>query len=33
METGHYPENYKYSSAKFYETEIDDFKLLTHYAN
>jgi hypothetical protein len=31
-----YPENYKYSSAKFYETGIDDpiaigFGLLTHY--
>lgn len=27
-----YPEDYKYSSAKFYETGIDDFGLLTHYA-
>ena len=27
-----YPEDYKYSSAKFYETGIDDFNLLTHYS-
>jgi putative transposase len=27
-----YPEDYKYSSAKFYETGIDDFGLLTHHA-
>ncbi|WP_214070354.1 transposase [Mucilaginibacter sp. dw_454] len=27
-----YPEDYKYSSAKFYETGIDDFGLLKHYA-
>ena len=26
-----YPEEYKYSSAKFYESGIDDFNLLTHY--
>jgi putative transposase len=26
----HYPEDYKYSSAKFYETGIDEFGLLTH---
>ena len=26
-----YPEEYKYSSARFYETGIDDFNLLTHY--
>jgi putative transposase len=26
-----YPEDYKYSSAKFYETGIDDFDILTHY--
>jgi putative transposase len=26
-----YPEDYKYSSAKFYETGIDEFGLLTHY--
>ncbi len=26
-----YPEDYKYSSAKFYATGIDDFGLLTHY--
>ena len=26
-----HPEDYKYSSAKFYETGIDDFGLLTHY--
>jgi putative transposase len=26
-----YPEDYKYSSAKFYETGIDEFELLTHY--
>jgi putative transposase len=25
------PEEYKYSSAKFYETGIDEFKILTHY--
>ncbi|MBC7401456.1 MAG: transposase [Mucilaginibacter sp.] len=28
-----YPEEYKYSSAKFYETGIDDFGILTHYAD
>jgi putative transposase len=28
-----YPEDYKYSSANFYFTGIDDFGLLTHYAN
>ncbi|WP_295790911.1 transposase [Mucilaginibacter sp.] len=27
-----YPEDYKYSSAKFYETGIDEFGLMTHYA-
>jgi len=26
-----YPEDYKYSSAKFYETGIDEFGLLIHY--
>ena len=26
-----YPEDYKYSSAKFYATGIDNFLLLTHY--
>jgi|SRR6185312_9939637 len=26
-----YPEDYTYSSAKFYETGVDDFGLLTHY--
>jgi REP element-mobilizing transposase RayT len=26
-----YPEDYKYSSAKFYETGIDEFGLLNHY--
>jgi hypothetical protein len=26
-----HPEDYKYSSAKFYETGIDVFGLLTHY--
>jgi putative transposase len=26
-----HPEEYKYSSAKFYETGIDEFGLLTHY--
>jgi hypothetical protein len=26
-----YPEDYKYSSAKFYETGIDDFGFLSHY--
>jgi hypothetical protein len=25
------PENYKYSSARFYETGEDEFRLLTHY--
>ncbi len=27
-----YPEDYRYSSARFYETGIDEFGLLTHYA-
>ena len=27
------PEEYKYSSAKFYETGYDEFRLLTHYAD
>lgn len=27
-----FPEDYKYSSAKFYETGDDEFGLLTHYA-
>ncbi|MDB5283994.1 MAG: element-mobilizing transposase RayT [Bacteroidota bacterium] len=27
-----YPEDYKYSSARFYETGIDEFGLITHYA-
>jgi putative transposase len=27
-----FPEDYKYSSARFYETGIDEFGLLTHYA-
>ncbi|WP_259066827.1 hypothetical protein HDF24_21195 [Mucilaginibacter sp. X4EP1] len=26
-----YPEDYKYSSARFYETGMDEFGLLTHY--
>jgi len=26
------PLNYKYSSAKFYETEIDNFGFLKHYS-
>jgi putative transposase len=26
-----YPEDYKYSSAKFYYTGIDDFGFLSHY--
>jgi hypothetical protein len=26
-----HPEDYKYSSANFYETGIDEFGLLTHY--
>jgi REP-associated tyrosine transposase len=26
-----HPEDYKYSSAKFYSTGIDDFGFLTHY--
>ena len=26
-----HPEDYKYSSAKFYETGIDEFELVTHY--
>ncbi|MBS1525632.1 MAG: hypothetical protein JST19_08280 [Bacteroidetes bacterium] len=25
------PENYKYSSARFYERGIDEFEILTHY--
>ncbi|MEJ7822053.1 MAG: hypothetical protein WKF85_07005 [Chitinophagaceae bacterium] len=25
------PEDYKYSSAKFYDTGFDEFGLLTHY--
>ena len=25
------PEDYKYSSAKFYETGMDEFKMITHY--
>ncbi|MGZ3757762.1 MAG: transposase [Mucilaginibacter sp.] len=28
-----YPEDYKYSSARFYETGVDEFGLLTHYAD
>jgi putative transposase len=28
-----YPEDYKYSSANFYETGIDEFGLLTHYCD
>jgi putative transposase len=27
-----YPEDYKYSSAAFYETGVDEFGLLTHYS-
>jgi len=27
-----YPEDYRYSSAKFYETGVDEFRLVTHYA-
>ena len=27
-----YPEDYKYSSAKFYESGVDEFGLLIHYA-
>jgi len=27
-----YPEDYRYSSAKFYETGVDEFGLVTHYA-
>ncbi|RYZ97935.1 MAG: hypothetical protein EOP47_20575 [Sphingobacteriaceae bacterium] len=27
-----YPEDYKYSSAKYYYTGIDEFGLLAHYA-
>jgi len=26
-----YPENYKYSSAKFYETGVDAFGIITHW--
>jgi hypothetical protein len=26
-----YPEGYHYSSAAFYETGVDHFKMLTHY--
>jgi len=25
------PEEYKYSSAKFYETAVDEFNMLTHW--
>jgi hypothetical protein len=25
------PEDYKWSSAKFYETGVDEFRILTHY--
>jgi hypothetical protein len=28
-----YPEDYKYSPAKFYETGMDEFGLLTHYCD
>ena len=28
-----YPEEYKYSSAKFYETGVDDWGFLTHYVD
>ena len=27
----HYPEEYKYSSARFYQTGLDEFNLVTHY--
>lgn len=27
-----YPEDYRYSSARFYETGVDEFGLVTHYA-
>jgi putative transposase len=27
------PEDYKWSSAKFYQTGLDDFNLLTHYVD
>ena len=26
-----FPENYKYSSAAFYATGVDEFKIITHY--
>ena len=26
-----FPEEYKYSSAKYYETGVDEFKMITHY--
>ena len=26
-----FPEDYKYSSAKFYETGVDEFGILTHF--
>lgn len=26
-----HPEDYEYSSSKFYETGLDEFGLLTHY--
>ena len=26
-----YPEDYKYSSAKFYETGVDQFGIMTHW--
>ena len=28
-----YPEDYKYSSAKFYETEEDEFGIITHWTS
>jgi len=27
-----YPEEYRYSSARFYEKGVDEFGLMTHYA-
>ena len=26
-----FPEDYKYSSAKFYKTGLDEFNVITHY--
>ena len=31
LDLGYVPENYKYSSARFYETGIKNFEFLTHF--